>query len=247
MKKVMYVERERDEHGMYDGISDAMKNLDTELVISLDPKVVEECDGILFPGGLPDVDPALYGEENQGSKNLDRELDELQLAVVDAAVKAKKPILAICRGMQLVNIYFGGTLIQDLEKGSLHTYESDEIKLHNTINIRRTPFELMYGASGIVNSAHHQAVKKPGKGFKIGQVWFSRILSKGEKEEWMRKIENEEKVEVECKRSCIIEGMVHKELPIIAVQWHPELMHADPVSGTLDQDRMFVYFASMYE
>lgn len=42
MKKVMYVERERDEHGMYDGISDAMKNLDTELVISLDPKVVEE-------------------------------------------------------------------------------------------------------------------------------------------------------------------------------------------------------------
>ena len=71
--------------------------------------------------------------------------------------------------------------------------------------------------------------------------------SKEEKEEWMRKIENEEKVEVECKRSCIIEGMVHKELPIIAVQWHPELMHADPVSGTLDQDRMFVYFASMYE
>ena len=116
MKKVMYVERERDEHGMYDGISDAMKNLDTELVISLDPKVVEECDGILFPGGLPDVDPALYGEENQGSKNLDRELDELQLAVVDAAVKAKKPILAICRGMQLVNIYFGGTIIQDVYK-----------------------------------------------------------------------------------------------------------------------------------
>ena len=67
MKKVMYVEAERDEHGMYDGISDAMKNLDTELVISLDPKVVEECDGILFPGGLPDVDPALFGEEKQGS------------------------------------------------------------------------------------------------------------------------------------------------------------------------------------
>ena len=91
-----------------------------------------------------------------------------------------------------------------------------------------SPSELQsYGASGIVNSAHHQAVKKPGKGFKIGQVWFSRILSKGEKEEWMRKIENEEKVEVECKRSCIIEGMVHKELPIIAVQWHPELMRAE--------------------
>ena len=54
----------------------------------------------------------------------------------------------------------------------MHTYESDEIKLHNTINIRRTPFELMYGASGIVNSAHHQAVKKPGKGFKMPGMVF---------------------------------------------------------------------------
>ena len=79
-----------------------------------------------------------------------------------------------------------------------------------------------------------------GKGTCLG------ISSHGNIED-IKKIENEEKVEVECKRSCIIEGMVHKELPIIAVQWHPELMHADPVSGTLDQDRMFVYFASMYE
>ena len=53
---------------MYDGISDAMKNLDTELVISLDPKVVEECDGILFPGGLPDVDPLSMGKRTRAAK-----------------------------------------------------------------------------------------------------------------------------------------------------------------------------------
>ena len=53
------------------------------------------------------------------------------------------------------------------------------------------------------------------------------------------------KREIECKRTCIIEGMIHKELPIIMVQWHPELMHRDPIKGTLDQDRIFMYFASL--
>ena len=55
-------------------------------------------------------DPELYGEENQGSMNLDRTLDDEQMAMIDAAVKAKKPILAICRGMQLVNGLFWGNI-----------------------------------------------------------------------------------------------------------------------------------------
>lgn len=63
----------------------------------------------------------------------------------------------------------------------MHTYESGEIKLHNTINIRRTPFELMYGASGIVNSAHHQAVKKPGKGLRLARYGFPESFQKKKK------------------------------------------------------------------
>ena len=97
------------------------------------------------------------------------ELDDEQMAMIDAAVKAKKPILAICRGMQLVNVYFGGTLIQDLENGTMHKYVPNENKLHDTVCISGTPFAIIYGDTGIVNSAQHQAVKKLGKGFKIGQ------------------------------------------------------------------------------
>ena len=91
------------------------------------------------------------------------ELDDEQMAMIDAAVKAKKPILAICRGMQLVNVYFGGTLIQDLENGTMHKYVPNENKLHDTVCISGTPFAIIYGDTGIVNSAHHQAVKKLGK------------------------------------------------------------------------------------
>ena len=244
-KKVLYVERGIDEYGLYEGTQDAMKDLNVELSITLDPKDIEDCDGVIFPGGLPDVDPELYGEENQGSMNLDRTLDDEQMAMIDAAVKAKKPILAICRGMQLVNVYFGGTLIQDLENGTMHKYVPNENKLHDTVCISGTPFAIIYGDTGIVNSAHHQAVKKLGKGFKIGQVWLSGKLSLEQKKEWLEKIENDENLEIECKRTCIIDGMIHKELPIIMVQWHPELMHRDPIKGTLDQDRIFMYFASL--
>ena len=230
---------------MRKGMEQAAKDLNVELSITLDPKDIEDCDGVIFPGGLPDVDPELYGEENQGSMNLDRTLDDEQMAMIDAAVKAKKPILAICRGMQLVNVYFGGTLIQDLENGTMHKYVPNENKLHDTVCISGTPFAIIYGDTGIVNSAHHQAVKKLGKGFKIGQVWLSGKLSPEQKKEWLEKIENDENLEIECKRTCIIEGMIHKELPIIMVQWHPELMHRDPIKGTLDQDRIFMYFASL--
>ena len=75
-KKVLYVERGIDEYGLYEGTQDAMKDLNVELSITLDPKDIEDCDGVIFPGGLPDVDPELYGEENQGSMNLDRTLDD---------------------------------------------------------------------------------------------------------------------------------------------------------------------------
>lgn len=229
----------------------------SEAVFDVMTAILDEGDEILVPnpGWLNYLNvPKLLGatpitytlkEENQGSMNLDRTLDDEQMAMIDAAVKAKKPILAICRGMQLVNVYFGGTLIQDLENGTMHKYVPNENKLHDTVCISGTPFAIIYGDTGIVNSAHHQAVKKLGKGFKIGQVWLSGKLSPEQKKEWLEKIENDENLEIECKRTCIIEGMIHKELPIIMVQWHPELMHRDPIKGTLDQDRIFMYFASL--
>ena len=82
-----------------------------------------------FYEGLKDVKQAITAKQIDiiPDEIIDRTLDDEQMAMIDAAVKAKKPILAICRGMQLVNVYFGGTLIQDLENGPMHTYVPNEI------------------------------------------------------------------------------------------------------------------------
>ena len=83
---------------------------------------VNDFDGLIMPGGY-DVYPKWYGEEIAGSLKMDRELDSLQFAVLDRFMKAGKPVLGICRGHQILNIYFGGTLVQDIGYGGkmLHT------------------------------------------------------------------------------------------------------------------------------
>ena len=83
---------------------------------------VNEFDGLIMPGGY-DVYPKWYGEEIAGSLKMDRELDSLQFKVLDRFMKAGKPVLGICRGHQILNIYFGGTLVQDIGYGGkmLHT------------------------------------------------------------------------------------------------------------------------------
>ena len=77
-------------------------------------------DGLLLPGG-GDIDPQRYGQEVNGSRWVKPELDALQFAVLDAFVKAKRPVFGICRGHQLLNVYFGGSLIQDIESPIQHS------------------------------------------------------------------------------------------------------------------------------
>ena len=67
-KKVLYVERGIDEYGLYEGTQDAMKDLNVELSITLDPKDIEDCDGVIFPGGLPDVDLSFMGKRIRAAR-----------------------------------------------------------------------------------------------------------------------------------------------------------------------------------
>ena len=233
-----------DDLGCIDSIEKTMAELGAECFFSLDPEDVASCDGIILPGAPPDVDPAIYGEEKEpGCGATDRERDDRRLAMIDAAAKAGKPMLGICAGLQQINVYFGGTLIQDMEMKEPHRYSPEfpaDLRYHPVINIRDTQFHLLFGKSGIINSMHHQAVKKLGRGLIPGLVWLSETLSQEEKDEWLRKIENEENCEFTG--PCIIEGIVHKTLPIICVQWHPELMNKAPLSGAADYDKVFEYF-----
>ncbi len=71
------------------------------------------CDGLVLVGG-DDMDPALFGQKNTHSRGIDRARDDAELALLDAFCGARKPVLAICRGHQVVNVWLGGGLIQDL-------------------------------------------------------------------------------------------------------------------------------------
>lgn len=121
-------------------------------------------DGLVLPGG-GDIVPALFGAENQGSRNMDESLDRIQLYLLESFVRAGKPVLGICKGLQILNVYFGGTLIQDLPPHSLsiHAYQNGD-RIHTTKAARGTFPEKLYGSTPITNSAHHQGIHTPAMG-----------------------------------------------------------------------------------
>ena len=124
----------------------------------------ETCDGLVLPGG-GDVDPALYGQADEGCHGIDRERDENELAVLRRFIEWKKPVLGICRGCQLINVAFGGTLHQDIP-GHGRTDGKD----HQHEVTTKDPFLCaIYGERFIVNSAHHQSVDKLGEGLRALQ------------------------------------------------------------------------------
>lgn len=131
---------------------------------------VAEMDGIFFTGGM-DLCPALYGEEKRPACGENQpERDKVELALLRRAIAAKKPILAICRGHQLVNAFFGGTLYQDLptEYGTAIAHRQSEGILepsHDILVTAGTPLFDLVGSERITgNSFHHQAVKNLGEG-----------------------------------------------------------------------------------
>ena len=124
------------------------------------------CDagGLLLSGG-PDIDPALYGEspDPHAGLKLNRSLDDLELRVLEYALTRDMPVLAICRGMQLLNVAFGGKLIQDLPGHKSEKIDGEWKPAYHTIYMapgaKAAP---VIGMAGLfkVNSLHHQGLKE---------------------------------------------------------------------------------------
>lgn len=166
-------------------------------------QIISMLDGLIAPGG-PDVDPELYHEKKlpECGKYIRYE-DEYDMELIREAVKQGKPVLAICRGMQVVNVLFGGTLYQDIpaqvDTKIQHHRIVKDLEIYHEANLEPDSFlaKVLGEWKAIkVNSSHHQSVKDLAPGFKI----------------------------VGCAPDGIVEAIENKDGSILCVQWHPERM-----------------------
>lgn len=158
------------------------------------------CDGLLLPGDR-DCAPLLYGQKNNGSRNICLEEDLLQLSALDCYRLAGRPVLGIGTGMHIINIAFGGSTCQHIGH-----YPHDAVRIrsplktkmfdrcHDTTLSEGSMLEALYGTTLLVNSSHHQALDRIGYRLDCVQSAFDGCP----------------------------EAVLHRSLPIMGVQWHPE-------------------------
>jgi putative glutamine amidotransferase len=128
------------------------------LTISYKPSL-DDAGGLLLMGGT-DVNPDLYGDERQTeTEEPDDDRDAIELWLLADALSRNLPILAICRGFQLLNVFHGGTLLQHIE--------THRVPLHPVRIVPGSQLCRIFGMQLEVNSRHHQAVGKPGGGLLI--------------------------------------------------------------------------------
>jgi putative glutamine amidotransferase len=165
-------------------------------------KTLRECDALLLPGSRADVDPANYNAaRHEKTVEVDRKRDSLDGLLLEEAYAAHKPVLAICYGLQSLNVHRSGSLVQHLETGVNHSAGRAVPNAH-TVEIE--PHSRLAGIVDAgngrpiaVNSSHHQAADVPGNGLRVA----ARSPEDGVIE--------------------ALEGTAADHF-VLAVQWHPE-------------------------
>jgi putative glutamine amidotransferase len=174
----------------------------------------QEFDALVLQGGA-DISPSFYGEEPLRPEwTGDRVRDEYEIELFSEFVEAGKPVLGVCRGIQLINVALGGTLYQDLptEIGTRVTHRDRalyEANIHEVVIEPGSALARLYGnvQGGQVNSLHHQAVRKLGRDLVV---------------------------EARAAEDGVIEAIRWKGRGyVVGVQWHPEL-HRPGDGSTLD-------------
>lgn len=191
-----------------------IESIGAESIVTLSCGEILQCSGLLLPGG-GDITPAFFGERNHGSRQIDTELDILQLQALELCIRSRLPVLGICKGLQLLNVGLGGSLIQNLPCAGLHRYMGRD-QYHTSVTAEGSVLHTLYGAAPLINSAHHQGIGALGSGL-VAVQW--------------------------CPDDRCIEAAVHKVLPLIGVQWHPERI--DEGKAKLSGKCLLEYFASL--
>jgi putative glutamine amidotransferase len=179
-------------------------------------------DAFVLPGSPADVDPALYNEpRHPRTKTLDADRDRTDSTILDHALATHKPVLAICYGCQILNVYQGGTLVQDIPAEKPGADQHGKTDLAAGLTTKDLEHEagltpgsqlqkLAGGTDVTINSSHHQSIDRPGENL--------RITARGV--------------------DGIVEG-VELQSPddwVVGVQWHPERMPEDAFAQRLFAD-----------
>ena len=125
--------------------------------LSRDLSAADGCCALLLPGG-GDLEPWRYGQPDTACRGTDPARDAAELTLLERFTGAGKPILGICRGLQVINVFFGGTLVQDLPG---HSQTGGTDRLHR-VRSASSPLRELWGDAPVVNSAHHQAADRLG-------------------------------------------------------------------------------------
>jgi len=148
--------------------------------------LAKSCDGVLLPGSGADVDPAKFGQErNPNAANPDPAREQVDQLLLETAEQQSKPVLAICFGTQMLNVWRGGSLTQHLAEAPVKHRQKGVVLAHAA---EVAPDSLLASAAGLrqpaemfhvehsggdghnrisVNSSHHQAIAAAGKGLKV--------------------------------------------------------------------------------
>ncbi len=177
------------------------------LVLSMDePPSLQGLDGVLFTGG-GDIDPTYYRDSRHPrTQDPDAQRDSYELGLAGLALRADLPVLAVCRGLQLINVAAGGTLVQDIPSQMpapvshqlatpLDASAHDVTVERHSVLARVLESELDAGGHVTVNSRHHQSAETPGEGFVVSATAPDGVV---------------EAIERPKARFCL------------GVQWHPE-------------------------
>ena len=178
---------------------------------SLAEHYANDMDGLLIVGG-PDVTPTLYAEYiQQDCGDFDYERDIWEIMLIKKFMAVEKPIFGICRGMQVINVALGGTLIQHMDAKSYdkhwHNIKRPHQKAH-VVKVHGPRLTEILGQTTYVNSFHHQCINK-----------FAPLLKTDTEHAYSNDV--------------VPEAFYNQEHKLLGVQWHPEMLKNDEATNKL--------------